>query len=567
MTEIDGLLAGPLWEEAKRRAEAGPRVLLATSMGGFSHGAITDKALAIALTLRGAKVDIFLCDGAPGCHLTKIGKEAPAAIVESDVRKRCGPCISSGESTFAPLGLRVVRLSELLGPSDRQDAEAFAQEVDVAGLKQATFEGCKIGEHALAGALRYFAIDDLSGEPLGEGVARKFVKAAVLTARGLNRLLSQNDYEVVSANHGIYSPQGVIGEVARARQVRVVNWNPAYRRHCFVFSHGETYHHTMISEEVSGWEALALGGGRRDRIESYLRERRYAGGDWIWFNKAQDSSREELAAKLGLDNRPLVIALTSVLWDACLHYESNAFPSLADWMRQTITHFAERPDLQLIVRVHPAEVTGFVKSRARIADMIAAAFPTLPENVKVVPPEDPLSTYSLIDHANAVLVYSTKTGIEASAQGLPVVVAGEAWIRNKGFSHDAISPDSYRAILDQLPFEGPLAPEKRERALRYAYHFFFRRMLELPFLSDVGPAEFAIQVDELQELSPGRHPGLDRICDGILSGAPFVYDALEDAADPRETRKGPSAPWLRALIGAAGRWRGAAATRMQRSGG
>ncbi len=311
-------------------------------------------------------------------------------------------------------------------------------------------------------------------------MGRKFVKAAVLTALAFDRILARGNYDVVSANHGIYTPQGVVGEVARARGVRVVNWNPAYRRHCFIFSHGDSYHHTMVTEDVRAWEDLDLTPARRERITGYLRDRREAKGDWIWFNKSADSSRGELAEILGLDERPLVVALTSVVWDACLHYESNAFDSLTDWMMQTIDYFAGRPDLQLVIRIHPAEVTGFVQSRARMADAIARRFPDLPQNVKVVAPDSPMSTYSLVDNANAVIVYSTKTGIEASAQGLPVVVAGEAWIRNKGFSRDAVSPESYRAILDELPFAGPLSDDKRERALRYAYHFFFRRMIELP---------------------------------------------------------------------------------------
>ncbi len=530
MAHIDELLAGAAWAEAKRRADSGPRVLLATSMGGFNHGAVTDKALAIALTMRGANVEFFLCDGVAGCHLTKIGKEPPARIIETDSRKRCAACLQTGLETLRPLGLAMRRLSELVTQVERKEADRLAATASVPDLRRLTLDGWKLGEHALAGALRYFALDDLSREPQGEGVARQFLKAAALTARGVDRLLAQGGYEVVSANHGIYVPQGIIGEAARARGVRVVNWNPAYRRHCFIFSHDDTYHHTMISENVSTWEKLELSPARRETIEMYLRERRQASGDWIWFNKAEDSSLEELAARLALDNRPLIVALTSVVWDACLHYESNAFESLADWMLQTISYFGSRPDLQLVIRVHPAEVTGFVKSRARMADVIASRFPVLPDNVKVIPPEDPLSTYSLIDHANAVLVYSTKTGIEASAQGLPVVVAGEAWIRDKGFSFDAVSPQSYRAILDGLPFADRLPAEIRERALRYAYHFFFRRMIELPFLADAGPAEFEIRADGLDEFAPGAHPGLDSICEGVLTGAPFVFDALTPAA-------------------------------------
>ncbi len=526
MAHIDELIANDsaLWAAARARGESGPRVLLATSMGGFNHGAVTDKALAIALTLRGAKVDIFLCDGVPGCHLTKIGKEPPATIIETDLRVRCGSCVSLGNENYAALDLNVLHLSDYLKAADRAEAEALAAAAPVDNLKNWKLGSWKLGEHALAGALRFFALGDLAGVKLADGVARKFVKSSVLTARGMDRILKRGGYDVVCANHGIYVPQGVIGEVARARGVRVVNWNPAYRRSCFIFSQGDSYHHTMVTEPTSVWENATLTPAQRERIEGYLRDRRQAKGDWIWFNKADDIGSSEIANELSLDARPVIVALTSVVWDAVLHYESNAFESLTDWMLQTIGYFAGRPDLQLVVRIHPAEVTGFVKSRAKMGDAIARAFPVLPENVRVVQPDNPMSTYSLMDHANAVIVYSTKTGIESSAQGMPVVVAGEAWIRNKGFSLDATSPESYRQILDSLPVAGPLTEAQRERALLYAYHFFFRRMIDLPFLTAPGPAEFEIEVEKLSDLEPGHFPGLDCVTDGILNGSLFVFD-------------------------------------------
>ena len=553
MAHIDELIAqdSALWAAAKARGESGPRVLLATSMGGFNHGAVTDKALAIALTLRGAKVDIFLCDGAPGCHLTKIGKEPPAKIIETDVRVRCGSCVTTGDETFAALGLTVHHLSDFLTDADRAEAEALAATAPVETLKSWTLGAWKLGEHALAGALRFFALGDLRKVKEADGVARKFVKASVLTARGVDRILAEGGYDVVSANHGIYSPQGVIGEVARARDVRVVNWNPAYRRSCFIFSQGDSYHHTMVTEPTAVWENMRLTPAQRERIEGYLRDRRQAKGDWIWFNKADDIGESEIAKELNLDSRPVIVALTSVVWDAVLHYESNAFESLTDWMLQTIRYFQGRPDLQLVVRIHPAEVTGFVKSRAKMGDAIAKAFPVLPENVRVVQPDNPMSTYSLMDHANAVIVYSTKTGIESSAQGMPVIVAGEAWIRNKGFSLDATSPESYRAILDTLPLKAPLTEAQRERALVYAYHFFFRRMIDLPFLTAPRPAEFEIEIERLGDLGPGEFSGLDCVCDGILTGSLFVHDdpAWNEAAEPAASPKLSFGQRVRRLFG------------------
>ena len=185
-------------------------------------------------------------------------------------------------------------------------------------------------------------------------------------------------------------------------------------------------------------------------------------------------------------DRPYLALLTSVVWDAQLHYASNAFPTMLDWVRETILYFRRRPDLQLVIRVHPAEVRGLVPSRQRIADEVGRWFPELPANVFVIGPEHQASTYALTDHANAVAIYNTKTGVELAAQGRPVIVAGEAWIRGKGFSIDVSTPEHYFQVLDRLPFREGMSPAEIDRAIRYAYHFFFRRMIPLPFIASTG---------------------------------------------------------------------------------
>ena len=62
------------------------------------------------------------------------------------------------------------------------------------------------------------------------------------------------------------------------------------------------------------------------------------------------------------------------------------------------------------------------------------------------------------------------------------------------------------------------------RARKYAYHFFFRRMIQLPFFKE----QLEVSIQNMEELLPGRLKGLDIICDGILNGTPFIYpDELE----------------------------------------
>jgi hypothetical protein len=180
--------------------------------------------------------------------------------------------------------------------------------------------------------------------------------------------------------------------------------------------------------------------------------------------------------------------------------------------------------------VHPAEISGFPPSRQPVLGELRTAIAQLPANIVVVPPESELSTYALMSLCNCVIIYGTKTGVELTSRGIPVIVAGEAWIRNKGLTCDASSPQEYFRILDGLPFTARLDATMIARARRYAYHFFFNRMIPLPFIEPhAGNAIYRLKLNTVRHLLPGESAGLDTICSGILRRTPFV---LGDTPSP-----------------------------------
>ena len=78
----------------------------------------------------------------------------------------------------------------------------------------------------------------------------------------------------------------------------------------------------------------------------------------------------------------------------------------------------------------------------------------------------------------------------------------------------------------RLPLAGRMSDEDTLRARKYAYHFFFRRMIPLEFMEPTnGNPPFRIGIRSIEELLPGRSPGLDLICDGILNGTDFIFDS------------------------------------------
>lgn len=511
------------------------KIGIATMMGGYEHARVLDSVLADALKVRGAQPELILCDAAlPACQMTKLSRFSMEEFVEKGQQSYCQTCFTKGVGPLGRLGHPVQMFSNYLTVDDRNRAVDVAANTPLSHIEGLRFMGVAIGEHAMAGTLRYLARGELAGEPLEEIILRRYVEAGMLTTLGAERLIRQRGYDVIVANHGIYAPQGLIVETARALGVRVVTYNPAYRRHSFVFSHDESYHFSMITEPVAMWDSIALTPAIEADLTRYLQSRRAGSNDWIWFHNEPDENHARVLLRLGADPaKPYVTALTSVIWDAQLHYEASAFPRMMDWVLTTVRHWATRDDdLQLIIRVHPAEARGAVPSRQRVTDELRAEFgEILPRNVFLVAPDDEASTYALCDNANAVVIYNTKTGVETAAAGNKVIVAGEAWLRGKGIARDAKSRGDYERILATLPYRNSKTDgELLNRAKRYAYHFFFRRMIPLPFIHQDGKAQLRLDISGQQDLKPGRWHGLDVICDGIMYQHPFIYPAETMAA-------------------------------------
>lgn len=518
-----------LWEKALLDSSKGKKILIATSIGSYLPGVIIESLLGIALTLRGADVHVLLCDGAlPSC-------QGCGTNIHSDVKKfirlgpikECSDCFNYTNRFYKSLGFPVHRYSELLSSEMIKNAKQLSQSVSRHEVSCMFYDDIAIGEHALAGALRFFAIGDLDGELYSEPVLKRYLEASLLTMFVTTNILQSNNFDVAVFHHGIYVPQGIIGEVCRKYGVRVVNWNVAYRKQCFIFSHHDTYHHTMMTEPIEKWLNIHWNDELETRLMGYLKSRWEGTQDWIWFHEKPEFELEKIADELSIDlNKPCIGLLTSVMWDAVLHYPSNAFPNMLEWVMQTIGYFIKRPDLQLIIRVHPAEIHGMLQSRQRMVDEIKKVYSKLPSNIIIIPPESRISTYAVMSICDTVIIYNTKTGIELTSMGMPVIVAGEAWIRNKGFAMDVSNPEDYFRLLGRLPLKKRMSEEDTIKAKKYAYHFFFRRMIPFKCIEPRSDWPlYNIKLNRIEQLLPGHDAGLDVVCDGILKGADFIYQS------------------------------------------
>ena len=216
---------------------------------------------------------------------------------------------------------------------------------------------------------------------------------------------------------------------------------------------------------------------------------------------------ESIRAKLGLDERPVVLLATNVLGDS-LTLGRNVFSrSMAEWITRTVRYFADRRDAQLVIRVHPGERLTHGPS---MVDVVKAAVPEQPENIHVIGPLEKINTYDLMEFTSLGLAFTTTTGLEMSLNGIPVIACGNTHYRNRGFTLDPKSYDDYFGILNGMLSDvskHQLTDAQVELAWRYAYYFFYEYPRPFPWrlisfwddiktwpvgrvLSDEGMAEF-----------------------------------------------------------------------------
>jgi hypothetical protein len=268
--------------------------------------------------------------------------------------------------------------------------------------------------------------------------------------------------------------------------------------------------------------------GEQDATLQRLLEERAAGvgAHETYFDDVEED-HDALRAQMGIAPGQRVVSLfTNVTWDSAVLRRHVSYPSMLAWVESAVRIAADLPDAVLVVRVHPAD--GKWGSRDRPEDAIARAVGELPSNVRFVGADQAVSSYTLMEMSDTILAYATTVGLEASARGKPVVVAGATHYRGRGFTWDIEGDDELRAAMADPALA--MTDEQHVLARRYAFGFFFRWMV--PFLPvQIDGARVRAAATDAAALEPGRDPYLDFVCDRILDGGPFVLpDELAVAA-------------------------------------
>ena len=185
---------------------------------------------------------------------------------------------------------------------------------------------------------------------------------------------------------------------------------------------------------------------------------------------------------LGLDDRPVVLLAANVLGDSLTLGRNIFAESMSEWITRTVQYFAKRPDVQLVVRIHPGE--KIVPQAKSMGTVVREALPEIPSHIHVIGALDNVNTYDLIEIADLGLAYTTTVGVETAMNGIPVISCGDTHYRGRGFTMDPNSWEEYFSTLETVLSDLPahrLTEEQTAKAWNYAYRFFFEYPRPFPW--------------------------------------------------------------------------------------
>jgi hypothetical protein len=303
-------------------------------------------------------------------------------------------------------------------------------------------------------------------------------------AQSLLAYLRSNKPDVGSGPNGTLQEFGSVYRVARFLKIPVTTYEFSDQREAFWLAQNAEI---MRQDTTDMWAAqmdAKFGKDQLKRIQTLFEYRQKASPIENFTRKWQNipsQGAEKVREQLNLDKRPIVLLPTNVLGDSLTLGRQVFTKTLADWVSRTILYFIGRPDIQLVIRVHPGEILSREYS---MLDVVKQTLPELPEYIHLIHPEEQINTYDLVSITDAGLVYTTTVGLEMALKGIPVIVTGQTHYRNRGFTYDPESWVEYFKLLGMIlekPSQYKLPKDKIQLAWKYAYHFFYTFPLPFPW--------------------------------------------------------------------------------------
>ena len=181
--------------------------------------------------------------------------------------------------------------------------------------------------------------------------------------------------------------------------------------------------------------------------------------------------------------RPSVLFLGQVFTDSSVLFGLNRWNSPVEIIEQC-AHWCKANQYDLIIKLHPKESNGvnpidcepYRSLTSRKIKACETLSRLISKNDFVIDHDNRFDTYELIQNSELVVTLNSQSGLEAAFRDKPVVVCGDAFYGNLGFTIDASAPQYFESAMTiaresaKDHIDHPIS--RSMQAQRFTYIFF-----------------------------------------------------------------------------------------------
>ncbi|MBS1249803.1 MAG: hypothetical protein MAG431_01387 [Chloroflexi bacterium] len=399
---------------------------------------------------------------------------------------------------------------------------AKLQGLSVEEMKSVTYQERPLGKLVLPGLRWILRRHHLADNETTCYLFREFILSAHNVAQEFSIFLTRHTPRAVVVFNGLQYPEATVRWVARQRDIPVITHEVGFQPFSAFFTKGHaTAYPIHLPPEFGLTEA------QNARLDKYLSQR-FQGeftmaGIRFW---PEMRGLEESFLAHAEQFEQIVPVFTNVIFDTSQIHANTVFPHMFAWLETIVELAAAHPETLFVIRAHPDEMREGKESQESVAAWIAESGLEKVPNVVFVGPDEPLSSYELIQRSKFVMVYNSSIGLEATFLGIPVLCGGKARYTQYPTVFFPTSLSEYaRCAEDFLAAEHIEIPEEFARnARRFLYYQLYKVSLPFDRYLKEHPSPGYVQLKRFswQALLSERSVGIRAVVDGIVNAEEFV---------------------------------------------
>jgi hypothetical protein len=458
------------------------KVLVFAPHAGIWVHAFPEALIAKSLQQSGMDIVYVTCDGALSSFCVAMGARGLSPASSYDERAAaCRDCRSNRDRLRSGFELAGYHFESVLDADERRAIDLLVARMrprDVLGFE---VDGIAVGRAALYEYLiqnkrSQFAVSDEEWPRF-----RLRLITALRSLRAAQTILDRERPDRIVAYNTLYSVNAMWRAAAKQRGVLTyfmhAGMNLGHRLQTMMigidspfawFAHAKNVWRETRDLPCSASELAAV-------TDHY--ERLFRGASVFAYSAAKATQTEDIRGRFNIraDQRVLVATMSSydeyaaaAAIDEMPAETTTLFATQRDWLRALIPWVAQRPDLFLIIRVHPREFPNKRDgAKSEHAMELERELVALPPNVRVNWPTDNLSIYDIAQHTDVALNAWSSVGREMPLLGIPVVIySGQLILYPSDLNYLGETEPAYFAAIERALRDG-WSFERIRRAYRW----------------------------------------------------------------------------------------------------